>query len=47
MTNKIALWLGVVIVIALALDYMLWGMDGLIFLFRKFEDITEWMAFWR
>lgn len=46
MTNRIALWLGALIVVAIAAD--LWFQTGaLLFLIRKFTDLVEYMAFWR
>ena len=47
MTNKIALWLGALILIALVLDIALQGGTGVIFLMSKLADMIEWMAFWR
>jgi hypothetical protein len=47
MTDRIALWLFVLIALALFADYWFQGMDGLIFLGVKLGDLIEWMAFWR
>jgi hypothetical protein len=47
MTDRIALWLFLLIVIALFADYWYQGMDGLYFLGAKFGELIEWMAFWR
>lgn len=47
MTDRIALWLFVLIVLAVAVDYWFQGMTGIIFLGGKLGQLTEWMAFWR
>lgn len=47
MTDRIALWLFVLIVLGLALDYYIQGMAGIIFLGGKLSQLIEWMAFWR
>jgi hypothetical protein len=47
MTNKIALFLGSVIVVAVLLDIIFNGGASLLFLARKFADFLEWIAFWR
>ena len=45
MTNRIALWLGVVIVALIALNFAL-GLEAHVFLARKFFGVLEWIAFW-
>ena len=47
MTNRLAIGLGAVILIALALDIL--GNDGhaMLFLLRKFADFIEYLSFWR
>lgn len=47
MTNPIALVLAILIVGAIAADVMLYGMEHLIFLGKKFAELLEWIAFWR
>ncbi len=47
MTNKIAIWLGGVILVLLTADIILFGDDHLVFLGKKLADLIEWMAFWR
>mgnify|MGYP001576776941 FL=1 len=47
MTNRIALWLGVVLIGLIAADLMLVGDKHLVFLGKKMVDLIEWMAFWR
>ncbi len=46
MTNRIALWLGIVIVALVALNFAL-GLEVHVFLARKFIGLLEWIAFWR
>ncbi len=47
MTNRLALVLGVLIVLALAVDVLVNDSVALLFLLRKFFDFVEWAAFWR
>nr|WP_309504240.1 glyceraldehyde-3-phosphate dehydrogenase [uncultured Roseovarius sp.] len=47
MTNKIAIGIGLLIVLGLSLDYALQDWGGTVFLGRKFADLIEWLAFWR
>ena len=47
MTNKIALWLGALIVAGFVLDQVLFEGSAIVFLARKLLDMIEWMAFWR
>ncbi|QFT60215.1 hypothetical protein FIU94_15415 [Sulfitobacter sp. THAF37] len=47
MTNRIALFLGLVIVAALLADVVYFGTEHLIYLGKKLFDLIEWMAFWR
>ncbi|MFP5481354.1 MAG: hypothetical protein ACLGIE_16950 [Alphaproteobacteria bacterium] len=47
MTDRIALWLGLVILAAILADLALNGGSALLFLARKFLDLVEWVAFWR
>ena len=47
MTNSIAVFLGLLILGAVALDVMVYGTEHLLFLARKFADLIEWLAFWR
>ena len=46
MTNRIALGLGAVILVFLALDYVL-GLGWSVFLGRKFLELIRLVAFWR
>ncbi|WP_460273221.1 hypothetical protein [Celeribacter sp. ULVN23_4] len=47
MTNKIALGLAIVILIALGLDLGLNGGAGALFLAREWLRLIHWVAFWR
>ncbi len=47
MTNKIAIFLLVLIAIGLAIDFFYFDWFNLVFLVRKLTDLIEWMAFWR
>ncbi|WP_198586183.1 hypothetical protein [Roseovarius salinarum] len=47
MTNKLAIILGVIILILLAMDFQYFGLEGTLFLARKLMALIEWMAFWR
>jgi len=47
MSDRIALWLFPLLVLARFLDYYLQGWAGLIFLGGKLGALIEWIAFWR
>lgn len=47
MTNQLAIILGAVIVIALGIDFVLFGAEGSLFLAKKLMELTEYIAFWR
>ena len=47
MTNQLAFWLGLIIVIALGIDVFMYGTEHLVFLSKKFFEFMEWLAFWR
>ena len=47
MTNRIAIWLGLIILGLIGLDYYLAESSSLMFLLKKLADMIEWMAFWR
>jgi len=47
MTDRIALGLGILIVVAIALDIGLNDSSALLFLMRKFIDLLEYLSFWR
>ena len=47
MTNRIAVYLGLVLAIAIGADLLFDGGHALMFLSRKFVNLVEWVAFWR
>ncbi len=47
MTNQIALFLALLILACLGVDYFLFDLSYSLFLSRKFLEFTEWIAFWR
>ncbi|WP_171052587.1 hypothetical protein [Ruegeria sediminis] len=47
MTDRIAIWLGVLILGAFMVDYAIFGTEHLLFLGRKFYEFLDWLAFWR
>ncbi|MBL9048513.1 MAG: hypothetical protein JNK19_00185 [Tabrizicola sp.] len=47
MTNRIALWIGLILLAAIIADLTLNNGVALTFLVRKFLDLIEWVVFWR
>jgi len=47
MTNRLAIWIGLLILAAIALDSWVCGAEHLVFLGRKFFTLLDWLAFWR
>ncbi len=47
MTNKSAIYLGLLLIGAIVLDIVLRDGHELVFLGRKFLELTEYLAFWR
>lgn len=47
MSNKVAIGVGVAVLLALLFDQFSNSGAGTLFLARKFVELTEWMAFWR
>jgi hypothetical protein len=47
MTNQVAVALGIIIVIALGVDGIMFDWANTVFVGRKFVDLVEWLAFWR
>ena len=47
MNTPTSIFLGIFIVGAIVLDIVLTGGANLLFLAKKFTDLTEWIAFWR
>lgn len=46
MTNRLAIWIGLIVVAALATDIWLYGSEHLLFLGRKLFVLLDWLAFW-
>ena len=47
MTNRLAILLGLALLVAFAVDITLYGDAHMIFLGKKLAELIEWMAFWR
>ncbi|MEX0339783.1 MAG: hypothetical protein AB3N11_12175 [Arenibacterium sp.] len=47
MTNRIAIVLGALILIAVVLDILIFGNEHVIFLGKKLLEFIDWIAFWR
>lgn len=47
MTNRLALILGLMILVAVIVDVLLVGDTHLVFLGKKLAELIEWLAFWR
>ena len=47
MTNRIALYLAVILALAIGADILLDEGRALMFMLHKFVDLVEWVAFWR
>jgi hypothetical protein len=47
MTNSLAIGIGIVLAVGLAVDFIFFGQSGALFLARKGLDLLEWLAFWR
>lgn len=47
MTNKIAIGLGLFILAAFAMDYLLFGGTMPVFLGQRILELSEYIAFWR
>ncbi|MCV6584639.1 MAG: hypothetical protein OIF47_03820 [Marinibacterium sp.] len=47
MTDRIAIWLGGLVLLAIGVDILLYGTEHLLFLARKMYDLVDWLAFWR
>ncbi|MFN3281015.1 MAG: hypothetical protein ACK40I_05040 [Tabrizicola sp.] len=46
MTDRIALWLGLILFAGASADLVLNGGVALAFLARKFLDLLDWVVFW-
>ncbi|MGB0960038.1 MAG: glyceraldehyde-3-phosphate dehydrogenase [Halocynthiibacter sp.] len=47
MTDRIALWVGLSLLVFFILIFVFYGSDGLYFLLKKIDQLIEWIAFWR
>ncbi|SLN47048.1 hypothetical protein ROA7450_02323 [Roseovarius albus] len=47
MTNQVAVALGILIVIALCVDGIVFDWANTVFVGQKFVTLVEWLAFWR
>lgn len=47
MTDRIALYLGLILLTLIGLDFLLTGGNTLLFLVKKFFSMITWFEFWR
>ncbi|MGR3623001.1 glyceraldehyde-3-phosphate dehydrogenase [Pseudophaeobacter sp.] len=47
MTNKIAIWLGLILIAGILADLTLTGGANLRFLGKRLFELIDWIAFWR
>ncbi|MBO6867765.1 MAG: hypothetical protein VXZ18_14745 [Pseudomonadota bacterium] len=47
MTNTIAVYLGIGLLLAIGADYLFYGPEHLLFLAKKGIDLLDWVAVWR
>ena len=47
MTNPIALGIFFSVVLAIGIDWMVFGTEHFLFLAKKGLELLEWLAFWR
>lgn len=47
MTNRIAIFLGLSLIAAIAADAALFGSQHMVFLGKKLFALIHWLAFWR
>lgn len=47
MTNPIAFWLGVLVLIAVLVDAVAFDWGGFLFLAHKIVELIHYVAFWR
>ena len=47
MTNRIAAFLGLILLGLLLADVLIFGSEHIVFLAKKLLDLIDWMAFWR
>lgn len=46
LTNRLAVWIGLILLASIIADFALNGGAASIFLARKFLDLIEWVDFW-
>ena len=46
MTNFLAIVLGLTLITAIGVDYLIFGTEHLLFLGKKFFVLLNWLAFW-
>ena len=47
MTNTIALYLALFLIVAISADIVIYGSEHVVFLGKKLTELLEWIAFWR
>ena len=47
MTNKLAIWLGLILIAAIVIDVLTYGPVHMVFLGKKMFELLDWVAFWR
>ncbi|WP_199221353.1 hypothetical protein [Maritimibacter sp. 55A14] len=47
MTDRIALFLALALVLLLVIDAQIFDWANTLFLVQKLTELTEWLAFWR
>ncbi|ATF18214.1 hypothetical protein [Phaeobacter gallaeciensis] len=47
MTNKVALFLALLILTTVAVDLSLYGSEHMVFLGKRLFELIDWIAFWR
>lgn len=47
MTDRIALFLAILVLTAIVVDIGVFGTQHTVFLGKKLSDLIEWLAFWR
>lgn len=47
MTNRIALWVGSLLILSVLFDATFNGSQNLLFLGKRLFELIDWVAFWR
>lgn len=47
MTNKLAIWLGLILIATITIDLVFFGPVHIVFLGKRLFELLEWIAFWR